>query len=185
MTDQDHVQLLSDFKKGDEAAFKQVFRFYYKPLRLQAFLILKNEEEAEDLVQQLFLDLWNKQLYRNVHQSLKAYLHMAIRNRSLNYLAKSNMEIKMRQEYAGRQANLHQWEENPDQPFQLNLLAVLNELPPQRYKAFSLVHIKDKKYHEAALEMGISINSLKSHLKLAVKFLRVRLKTTTIHLFTK
>jgi RNA polymerase sigma-70 factor (ECF subfamily) len=56
------------------------------------------------------------------------------------------------------------------------LLAALNELPAQRFKAFNLVHMEDKKYHEAAKEMGISVNSLKSHLKLAVKFLRMRLQ---------
>lgn len=172
------------FKKGDEAAFERVFKLYYKPLRLQAFLLLKNDVEAEDQVQQLFLDIWNKQLYRNVQQSLKAYLYTATRNRCLNYLTRANAENKMRDEYAGY-ASLTRFEAVTDHSLQPSLLAILNELPAQRFKAFSLVHMEDRKYDEAAQEMGISINSLKSHLKLAVKFLKMRLKSTSIHLFHK
>lgn len=175
MTDQEQLQLLIDFQAGKEAAFEQVFKLFYKPLRVKAFLILKNEEEAEDQVQQLFLDIWNKQLYRNVQQSLKAYLHTAIRNRCFNCLTKAVQEKKMFHEYTGHNALITSDDDNESlvQPY---LLTAINELPAQRFKAFTLVHMEDKKYHEAAREMGISINSLKSHLKLAVKFLQIRLQ---------
>ena len=175
MTDQDLIQLLHDFQTGQEAAFEQVFKLFYKPLRMQAFLILKNEEEADDQVQQLFLDIWNKQLYRNVQQSLKAYLHTAIRNRCFNFLTKVSQENKKWHEYAGYAASAIP-EDDKEPSLQPYLLAALNELPAQRFRAFNLVHLEDKKYHEAASEMGISINSLKSHLKLGVKFLRMRLQ---------
>ncbi|HWJ92021.1 MAG TPA: sigma-70 family RNA polymerase sigma factor [Flavisolibacter sp.] len=184
MTDQDHQRLLIAFRKGDGAAFEQVFKQYFKPLRLQAFFLLKNEEEAEDQVQQLFLDLWNKQLYHNVQQSLQSYLHTAIRNRCLNYLTRADKEIKMRDAYADH-ASVVVFEDNREQLLQRYLLAALHELPTQRSKAFHLVHLENKKYHEAAEEMGISVISLKSHLKLALKFLRMRLKFTTVHLFDK
>lgn len=167
--------MLIDFKMGHEAAFERVFKLYYKTLRLHAFLILKNEEEAEDQVQQLFLDIWNQQLYRNVKQSLKAYLHSATRNRCLNYLSKTKMELKRREEFA-RHARVAVVEGDEEEPLRPYLLETLNELSAQRFKAINLVHLEDKNYLEAAQEMGISINSLKSHLKLAVKFLRVRLK---------
>ena len=175
MTEPDYTRLLADLQSGHAAAFEQVFKLFYKPLRIQAFLIVKDEEEAEDQVQQLFLDLWNKKLYRNVQQSLKAYLHTAIRNRCFNYLTRASQINKVWNEYAGRfDLTIPAGEKEPVlMPY---LLKVLKELPAQRYTAFNLVHMEDKKYHEAAREMGISINSLKSHLKLAVKFLRIRLK---------
>lgn len=184
MTDQDHQQLLTAFKEGDEAAFEQVFKQYFNPLRLQAYLILKNGEEAEDQVQQLFLDIWNKRLYRSVHQSLKSYLHASIRNRCLNCLTKSSVENRKRLEYAAHTA-VDFFEEERDRPAQTGVLAILRELPEQRLKAFHLVHLENKRYDEAAAEMGISVNSLKSHLKLAVKFLRVQVKLNAIHLFDK
>ena len=174
MTDPDHIQLLRAFQAGHEAAFEQVFKLFYKPLRMQAFLILKDEHEAEDQVQQLFLDMWNKQLYRNVQQSLNAYLHTAVRNRCYNHLARERHENEKRKEYAAYPGLT--MEDARSVALQPHLLAALSELPPQRFHAFTLVHLEDKKYQDAAREMGISINSLKSHLKLAVRFLRMRLQ---------
>ncbi len=183
MKDLDPKELAKHFQAGHKTAFEQVFRMYYKPLRLQAFLILKNEADAEDQVQQLFIDIWNQRLYRNVQQSLKAYLHTAIRNRCLNFLRKASRDNQVGLEYAGMIQDISLAEEVlPGEPA---VLVALNELPVQRQKAFHLVHIQEMKYHEAAKEMGISINSLKSHLKLALKFLRVRLKTPAVHPYNK
>jgi RNA polymerase sigma factor (sigma-70 family) len=175
MTDFNHIQLLPAFQKGDVSAFEQVFKLYYKHLRLQAFLILKNEEDAEDQVQQLFLDIWTRQLYSNVQQSLKAYLFIAIRNRCYNCFTKATRVKKVMGEYA-ETIKLSETKEYNDNGLNTSFQSVLNELPAQRFRAFHLVHIEDKKYAQAALEMGISINSLKSHLKLAVNFLKNQLQ---------
>lgn len=182
MLNHDQNELLFQFRSGDKVAFEQVFKLYFKPLRLNAFLILKNEQEAEDLVQQLFLDIWNQQLYRNIQSSLKAYLHTSIQHRCLNYLKKLSRQAKKLHEYAGHM-ELDTTEVN-EQPSP-QLLTVLDGLPAQQLKAFHLIHMENKRYQEAAEEMGISINSLKSHLKLAVKFVRIKLKTSPIHPFNK
>jgi len=178
MADMDHEQLLRDFKAGSKAAFEQVFKLYYKSLHMQAYLLLKSEEEAEDLVQQLFLDMWNKQMYSKVQQSVKAYLHAALRNQCLNHLNRMSVHNRLRNEYAGLgngellEEPVFQDEEDDEKS---GLLAVLREMPMQRLRAFNLVHLQDKKYQDAAREMGISVNSLKTHVKLAIRFLRMRL----------
>jgi RNA polymerase sigma-70 factor (ECF subfamily) len=161
--------LLQAFKKGEQSAFEAVFKRYYKQLRVEAFLLLRNQKDAEDLVQELFLDLWNKQLYRNVQHTIGAYLHMAIRNKCLNFLEKEKRAQKKVQAYNPALSTL------PDE-YDLSLphifQSALNKLPAQRLKAFTLVYLEEKKYEEAAAEMGISINSIKSHLKLAIKSLK-------------
>jgi len=58
---------------------------------------------------------------------------------------------------------------------------IFNELPTQRQRAFKLVHLDHKKYQEAADEMGVSINSVKTHLKLAVKILQQKLINLKLH----
>lgn len=177
MTDHEKALLLKAFKAGDEAAFEQVFRMHYKPLHLQAYLLLKDEEEAEDQVQQLFLDIWNKQMYSKVQQSVKAYLHAALRNRCLNHLYRMSTHNRLHEEYKGYESRELEQDNIPEEelsPYP-GLLNVLSELPKQRLRAFSLVHLHDKKYQEAANEMGISVNSLKTHVKLAIRFLRMRL----------
>lgn len=177
MMDQDQVLLLQTFRAGDPAAFEKVFRLYYRPLHMQALLLLKDSDEAEDQVQQLFTDIWNRQLYTKVRQSIKAWLHAALRNRCLNHLIQSNIHTRLREEYAGHASAAFQLDPRAEpEPAYQPFLALLAELPLQRYKAFSLVHLQDKKYQEAAKEMGISVNSLKTHVKLAVRYLRARLK---------
>lgn len=176
MNDEHQDFLLRDFRAGDPAAFEQVFKLCYKALHMQAFLLLKDSDEAEDQVQQLFTDIWNKQLYTKVRHSIKAYLHAALRNKCLNHLSKIQLDAKHQEEYAGLTSRT--WEthdRSEEEPTPHPVLALLSELPLQRSKAFSLVHLQDKKYHEAAKEMGISVNSLKTHVKLAVRFLRKRL----------
>lgn len=179
MMDLDQEVLLQNFKAGCKTAFERVFKLYYKSLHLQAFLLLKDEDEAEDQVQQLFLDMWHNQMYRKVQQSIKAYLHAALRNRCLNHLNKTNIQSRLRSEYAGyehrEQTCENSFEGEGEPTSRPSPLTVLEELPMQRCKAFSLVHLEDKKYQEAAQEMGISVNSLKTHVKLAVRFLRMRL----------
>lgn len=171
MLSPDPNELLSLLKLGDRSAFEQMFRLYLKPLRLNAFLLLKNEQEAEDLVQQLFLDIWNQQLYKNIQTSLKSYLHTAIRHRCLNHLKALSRQSKKLHEYAIQvQTNTEELNEVPAPQF----LTLLNGLPTQQGRAFDLIHMQNKRYQDAATEMGISVNSLKSHLKLAVKFVRIR-----------
>jgi RNA polymerase sigma-70 factor (ECF subfamily) len=175
MNDGESIQLLHDFQLGHADAFEQVFKLFYKQLRIEAFLILNNEKDAEDQVQQLFLDIWNRQLYRNIQQSLKAYLHTAVRNKCLNHLAKTSHAHKVANKYAEIQYELVE-EEGQVNELPPYLQRALGELPVQRLQAFKLVYMEDHQYREAAKEMGISINSLKSHLKLALKFLRMRLQ---------
>jgi RNA polymerase sigma factor (sigma-70 family) len=178
MLNHDQTELLAQFRSGDKAAFEQVFKLYLKPLRLNAFLILKNEQEAEDLVQQFFLDIWNQHLYRNIEKSLKAYLHTSIRHRCLNYIRILGRQTKNLHEYAGQ---LQIGDAEADEKPSPQLLKVLDGLPAQQFKAFHLIHLENKRYQDAADEMGISINSVKSHLKLAVKFVRIKLKASPIH----
>jgi RNA polymerase sigma factor (sigma-70 family) len=173
----DQALLLEAFRAGSKAAFEQVFRAHYRSLHLQAYLLLKSEEEAEDQVQQLFLDMWNKQAYSKVQTSIKAYLHAALRNQCLNYLNRMSVHRRLRDEYTGLSTGEPQQEAvfQDEDDAQSGLLSILKEMPMQRLRAFNLVHLQDKKYQDAAKEMGISVNSLKTHIKLAIRFLRMRL----------
>ncbi len=156
-------------------SYEMVFKSHYKPLVLEAFFILKDEMEAEDLVQSFFAEAWERQLLQNINTSVKAYLHTSIRNRSLNLLEKRQNEKKKLDKYLYGKEEIvldNQLERSESASM---IKSILNELPKQRLEVVNLVYLEDKKYQEAADEMGISINSIKTHLKLAVKNLRARL----------
>lgn len=172
MNNNDDKLLLHQLREGDIKAYEQLFKKYYKSLTVDAYYLLKDETEAEDQVQSLFIEIWDKQLYHNITYSVKSYLHTAIRNKCLSFIEKGKNEHKRFHAYVNTLADEinENVVENKETENRLNL--ILNELPIQRLRAFSLVYLEDKKYKEAAEEMGITINSVKTHLKLALKILQ-------------
>lgn len=168
--------LLEQLRAGDLQAFEQLFRHYYKPLVAEAYFLLKDQTEAQDQVQLLFIEIWDRKLYRNIHVSVKSYLHTAIHNRCLNLLEKKKTKTNQFNAYARTlqdriSGNVMEMNETSRM-----VHSILNELPAQRLKAVSLVYLEDKKYQDAAAEMGITINSVKTHLRLSLKALREKIR---------
>jgi len=97
------IALVSRLKTGDLSAFDELYLKYYTLLCTSAFFFLKNGAEAKDLVQSLFLDIWDKQLYLHFHDDIKGYLFLATKNRCLNYLKKEKVQGRHRKGYAALQ----------------------------------------------------------------------------------
>jgi len=158
-------------------AFDELYLHYYKILCTSAFFYVKNEQEAKDLVQTLFLDIWEKQLYRHFHEDIRGYLFRAVKNRCINHLKWQKVQDRRQQGYAALQelAGTSPVEDPPDGCQQLQL--ALDDMAGQKRMAIQLVYVHGKRYQEAANDMRISINSLKTHLKTGLKFLRGEIKS--------
>ena len=174
MNHQPDSYLLTLLKSGDIKAFDRLFMKYYKLLCANAYYLLRDEQEAKDIVQVFFVEMWEKKLFMGLEGDIKGYLYRAVQNRCLNQQRKQLTEQK-RQERFVQSREMHeveeQWLENEHAVLQDALLA----MPVQRREALQLVYFQDKKYSEAASVMGISINSLKTHLKIGLRVLRARL----------
>lgn len=153
-------------------AFDELYLKYYKLLCTSAYFLLKNESEAKDLVQTLFLDIWDRQLYANFHNDIKGYLFMAIKNRCLNHLKNQRLQSQRNEVYALFQdhTGITQTDRPADSYQQLH--TVLEDMPGQKKLAIQMVYMDGKGYRDAANAMRISINSLKTHLKTGLKILR-------------
>ncbi|MCX2429939.1 RNA polymerase sigma factor [Pedobacter sp. GR22-10] len=167
--------LLKDLQNGNQSAYELVFKKYYKALALKAYLMLENEMEAEDLVQNLFISMWEKSQFLSVNTALKAYLFKAVHNQCLMCLRKRKTDQQRLDEYTHTLDLITDEEFLSDVEHEKMIQYALEELPTQRQKAFQLVYLEDKKYKEAATEMGLSVNSVKTHLKLAIKMLQEKL----------
>lgn len=170
----DDIELLKELKSGSLRAYEQLFKKYYKPLIIKAFLLLKDEMEAEDLVQTIFIEIWDRQLYLNIDSSVKSYLYRAVQNRCLSYLNKQKTIKKKFTDYIYAFDEVEDDQVSDQYELEEQFNTALHKLPMQRFEAFNLVYIENKKYKEAAVEMGITVNSIKTHLKLALKVLRKR-----------
>ncbi|SFD02280.1 RNA polymerase sigma-70 factor, ECF subfamily [Chitinophaga sp. CF118] len=166
------MELVERLKKGDVSAYDTFFVKYYKLLCLNAYWFLHNEQEAKDIVQTFFLDIWDKKLYLNFNGDVKGYLHTAVKHRCLNYIKKQKVYLEKQQAFRHMQEEpfTTQVDTTPDHYKQLR--TSLNDMDGQRRVAIQMVYLQGKKYQEAADEMGISINTFKTHLKNGLKLLR-------------
>lgn len=170
--DSDEI-LLRKLKRGDFRAYDALFMKYYKVLCLNALFFLESEEDACELVQLFFIDLWEKKHYLHLEGDVRSYCYTSVKNRCLNRRRQKEREKK--REVLLLEHLEHEADAVPpkfgEAVYRL-LDDALDTLPAQRKEAIRLVFLHQKKYREAADSMGISINSLKTHLKLGLKNLR-------------
>jgi RNA polymerase sigma-70 factor (family 1) len=168
------LYLLALLKDGDIKAFDRLFLKYYKLLCANAYSLLRDEQEAKDIVQLFFVEMWEKKLFMGLEGDIKGYLYRSVHNRCLNQQRKQLTEQKKQEMFVQSREVYEtddQWTENEPANLQEALLA----MPVQRREALQLVYLQNKKYRDAADVMGISINSLKTHLKIGLRVLRERL----------
>ncbi|WP_017258850.1 RNA polymerase sigma factor [Pedobacter arcticus] len=166
-------ELLKQLKSGNSKAYDQIFLKYYKVLCVNAYFFLKDYQASKDLVQIFFLEIWEKKLYLNLEGEIKGYLYRSVQNRCLNSLRKEESEQRKRIGFYEIYSNEdHTLDNNITESLYNRLANALQQLPKQRQVALQMVYFEKKKYQEAANVMGISINSLKTHLKIGIKNLR-------------
>ena len=166
-SDQELVSLL---KAGEKTAFDVLFFKYYKLLLANSLLIVENEEAAKDIVQNFFIDFWQKKIYQKLEGDIKGYLFRCIYNSSLNYLKHKKRYERHISDYQQQAPDAVYQQELGS--FQTELSPIISGLPQQQRRAFTLVYMLQLKYEEAAMEMGVSINTIKTHLKNTMTLLR-------------
>ena len=164
--------LVEQLKEGDQTAFDALFVKYYKMLCVNAYWFLQNEQEAKDLIQTFFMDIWDKKLYLQFDGDVKGYLHTAVKNRCLNYIRKQKLRYEHQEAFSNLQDDTCQAQPDAVPDYYKQLHTSLNDISGQKKMAIQMVYIQGKRYQEAAEEMGISINSFKTHLKRGLKLLR-------------
>ncbi len=164
-------QLLQQLKAGQAKVYDIIFLKYYKLLCVNAYFYLHDEQEAKDLVQAFFVEIWEKKIYMRLNGDIKGYLYRSVQNRCLNYIKKKETIEKKQEVYSLTENTYPEVDEDIEVTYN-KLDNAIGELPNQRKEALKLVYLQNKKYQEAAEIMGISINSLKTHLKIGLKNLR-------------
>ncbi|UKJ07682.1 RNA polymerase sigma factor [Solitalea lacus] len=168
----DDILILEQLKADEAAGFKNLFDKYYKQLCLQAFFLLNNSEEAEDVVQAFFLKLWQEKQYFQIETSLKSYLKSAIRNICLNRIKQRKTYVELALEDADFVADENSDKVLENKELQYRIDKALSTLPDQCRLVFTIVALENKKYQEAADEIGVSINTIKTQLKRAFSKMR-------------
>ncbi len=160
---------------GDIKTFEMTFKQYYQPLVNYSHTILKDMDEAEDIVQQSFVTIWQKQGELQIETSLKSYLYRAVYNASLNRIKQQ----KVRQNYAYEVQAVSTYptfELGQHKELETKIEWALTQLPEQCAKVFKMSRQSQLKYQEIANELGISIKTVENHMGKALKLMREMLK---------
>lgn len=166
--------ILELFVSNPKAAFRLLFDTYHMPLCIYAFQLSDSFTLAEDIVQEFFIYFWEKKSYNNITTSLRNYLYLSIRNATLLNLKKN--KLVSIEELSDNEFNVTEefYDEDELHELEKKIMQELQELPPQELAVVKAVVLENKKYKEAAGELNISVNTLKTHLSRAMKELRKR-----------
>lgn len=181
LTDKQLIELIA---QGDEAAFTAIYHRYYLALTRSGFKRLQNEFVVEELVQDVFINLWNKAGELDPEGNIKSYLFATLRNKVLHELrasmviAKHAKIICQQQNYFAEDANSLMHTRHLEEKFE----SIVKELPPQCREAFTLSRFEELSYKSIAERMDISVNTVEKHIGKALNILRRAFKEYDITL---
>jgi len=170
-------ELTSLIKGGDEASFAEIYNRFYGILYLHAYKRLNNEEEARDVIHELFAALWTKRESFEIETNLSGYLYSSIRNRILDIITHKKVEEK----YIDSLQNYidHDFNYADHLVRERDLTSLIEKeisfLPDRMREIFQLSRKSHLSHKEIAILLGLSEQTVRTQVKKALKVLRLRL----------
>jgi RNA polymerase sigma-70 factor (ECF subfamily) len=175
-------ELLSLLLKDDRNAFTQIYNRYMDLLYLHALKRLKDEDEAEDLIQDLFITIWEKRAELNFGSTLSAYLYRAVKNKVINALAHRHIKTNYLESL---QQYIDAGEFNTDEAVRVKELAEqiekeVGRMPAKMQEIFLLSRNENLSHKEIAEQLGISDKTVKKQVGNAIKILKDNINFTVL-----
>ncbi|TCC92182.1 RNA polymerase sigma-70 factor [Pedobacter frigiditerrae] len=171
------TELIELLKSEDALAYTIIYNKYFDVLYLQAYQKLRDKEEAQDLLHELFAQLWNKRNSLVINSSLSGYLYTAVRNKVLDVISHQEVESKYIKSLQGYIEQGYCITDHNIREKQLSALieSGIASLPPKMREVFNLSR-KDKLSHkEIAAQLNLSEQTVKKQINNALKILRSKL----------
>jgi RNA polymerase sigma-70 factor (ECF subfamily) len=163
-----------NIQQKDEATFERYYKEHYKSFFLMSCKYLKDPAQAEEIVNDVFLKIWEDGDKIKIESSLKSYLYKAVINRSINVLNKNKRNLNHADINAIPEEGyeLRQMEENE---LMVKIYDAIEQLPDQCRRVFEMSRFEELKQQEIADKLGISIKTVKNHITIALKQLGIAL----------
>lgn len=168
--------------KGNNSitSFEEMFRVYYPRMKRYCMHFLHDEEEANDLVQDVFVQLWSEQDSLDDSKNQEAYLFTLLKNKCLNILKKKVVEGKyIQRQISPASERLYHLSFSPQQEFQcladklsMELESLIESMPVQCGRVFRMKWLEGKKIREIAGELNISTTMVDKHLARGIEIAR-------------
>ena len=184
--------LVEKVKTGDRKAFNELYKRFYLPLCSYASSFL-DFNEIEDVVQDVFVNIWIRREYIDTSLSFHGYLLRSVYNTSLNVLKRKDYSREYQSTYRNNIEQMGYLFYNPDtndtiqylynEDLRANLEAAINALPDRCREVFRLSYIDGLPGKEISSKLNISLSTVENHIYAALKQLRIKLKEYKLFLF--
>jgi RNA polymerase sigma-70 factor, ECF subfamily len=175
-----HNELFIALAKGDRVAFEKLYKLYFPRLYSFSFKIINDSGLAKDVVQNVFIKIWELHASFN-YENPEAFIYQMVRNASLNYVRHlkvvDNLKIKVQDQLMGEE--LYYIDMVGDEPYLLiekelneKILEVMNSLPEKCLLVFRMSRIEGLKNAEIAERLMISLKAVEKHISKAMKIYR-------------
>lgn len=150
--------------------FEEIFKRYYGELVIYLCKFVGEVSVAEDIVQEMFCEMWDKREKSHVISNVRAFLFRSVRNAAINYLTrKKKMTVELSQAMAN---DLVLMEDLETIERDRKLYALIERLPDQRKKIFKMCYFESMPYRQVSEKLNISINTIKTQMGRALADLR-------------
>ena len=170
----DEHELLSQLKAGDKLAFARLYELYSRPLYFNLLKLLKTEQAAEEILQNIFFIVWEKRETITINQSIRGYLFRIAENKVHDFFRKLKRNRKL-YDYI-QEVSCGEYEDVEIKILHSEETALLNKaienLPPQRKEVFYLCKMEGKSYLEVSRLLGISASTINDHIVKANRAVR-------------
>lgn len=161
--------VLEELQNQNKSVYKNVFNHFYKGLVKYAHNFLFDQQASEDVVQEVFISLWENAKNIEIQTSLKAYLYAMVRNKCLNYLKSIKITDDLNlidfNSFILEEEDLNLISEEEKTIVYTQILKIVETFPESMQQIFKLKFIENYTYTEIADELGISVNTVKTQLQ--------------------
>lgn len=166
--------LLAALKKDDSAAFQILFNIFWQELYRAAYNRLRSQTEAEDLVQDIFTDIWERRHTLEITTSLKGYLHSALKFKIIRMVSRANLQKKALEHLIYRMSEMEEtiMETMARSDIEATLAKAISDFPENMAKIFML-RSEDYTIREIAEALGLAEQTVKNNVSESLR----RLKT--------
>lgn len=178
-------------KSGNEEAYRYLYKNHYAALCHVAYGYVHDDELAESLVGDVIYHLWEVHETLDIRSSLRSYLIKAVRNRCIDYLSSAYEKKEVPFSELGGDEAFKEYgllsDSYPlgtllERELEEEIQDAISQLPEECRRVFQKSRFEEKKYEEIAEELGISVNTVKYHIKKALAFLYERLNKYILYL---
>ncbi len=170
--------IMNDISNGDVKAFEDLFKSFFPELSFYAIRFVEDMETAEEIIQDIFFNIWENRAQLKINTSIKSYLYTTVRNTCLNLIKHKKVENKYREHFSRKlqsdELDESKWIETSD--LQEKISDAINKLPEKRQIIFKMSRFEELSYKEIASKLDISVKTVENQMGSALKFLREELK---------